>query len=98
MGAPGQLPANRHSNPDRAREAVIRAPADHREFIANLHHRRPDVVEELDLDYRLQSASGHSRGAADDGGFGQRRIEYAVVAEFALQAEGEFENSAFALH
>ena len=82
----------------RARECIVRAPADHRQFVANLHHRRPDVVEELNLDHRLQPARGHARGAAHDRGLGQRRIEDAVRAKFVLQAEGELEDSAFAFH
>ena len=35
-------------------------------------------------------------GAADDVGFGQRRIEDAVGAELALQSRGEFEDAALA--
>ena len=95
-GAAGEVSADGDANHDGAGESVVRAPADHAEFVANLHHRRPDVVEELNLDDRLQAARGHARGAAYDGGLGQRRVEDAVAAEFVLQAEGEFEDSAFA--
>ena len=37
-------------------------------------------------------------GAPNDVGFGERRVEDAVVAEFALQAEGELEDAAFPFH
>jgi hypothetical protein len=49
-------------------------------------HRRPDVVEELNLDHRLHAARGHADGAADDVGLGQRRIEDALGAELAFAA------------
>src|ERR1700683_1651432 len=96
--AAGKISADGDSNYDRARKSIIRTPADYRQLIANLHHGRPDVVEELNLDYRLQAALSHSRGAAHDGGLGQRRVEDAVRAKLALQAEGEFEDSALALY
>ena len=56
----------------------MRAPADQRQFVSQLHHGGPDVVEELDFDYWLQSARGHARGAADDIGFSQWRVKHAV--------------------
>ena len=61
-----------------------------------MHHGGPDVIEELDFGDGLQSAHGHADGAADDGGFGERRIEDAVGAVIALQAGGGFEDAAFA--
>ena len=60
-------------------------------------HRGPDVIEELDLDHRLQSARGHADGAADDVGLRQRRVEDAVGAELALQSGGQLEDAALAL-
>ena len=60
-------------------------------------HGGPDVVEELNLHHRLESAHGHAEGAAHDVGFGQRRVEDALGAELALQAAGDLEDSALAL-
>ena len=68
------------------------------ELVADLHHRRPDVVEELNLDHRLELARRHPDGAADDAGFGERRVEDAVVAERALQTVRELEDAALAGH
>ena len=59
-------------------------------------HGGPDVVEELDFDDRLHAADGHADGAADDVGFGERRVEDAVGAELLLQAGGELEDAALA--
>src|SRR5215472_9812971 len=59
-------------------------------------HRRPDVIEELDLHYGLEPAGGHADSASYDIGLGQRRVEDAVAAELHLQASGEFEYSTFA--
>src|ERR1700687_4899845 len=96
--AAGEVASDRNANHHRAGESVVGAPADHAELVANLHHRRPDVVEELNLDDRLQAAGGHAGGAPHNGGLRERRIEYAVIAELTLQAEGELEDSAFAFH
>ena len=63
----------------------------------DLLHGRPDVVEELDLGYRPQASSGLADGAADDVGFGHRRVVAAVLAEPALEPEGGAEHTAFAL-
>src|SRR6266853_2019257 len=52
-GAARQIPANRNADHQRRRECIIRAPADGREFVAQLHHRGPDIVKELNLHYRL---------------------------------------------
>ena len=73
--AAAQIAADRHADDDRARERVVRAIPQHRQLVADLHHRRPDVVEELDLDDRLEAARRHADGAADDVGFGERRVE-----------------------
>ena len=84
--AAAQVAADRHADDHRARPVVARAVAHHRQLVANLHERRPDVVEELDLDDRLQAAQRHADGAADDVGFGERRVEDAVAAVEPLQA------------
>src|SRR5579862_1293272 len=96
--AAGEISPDRNANYHGTRECIVRAPANHREFVANLHHRRPDVVEELNLDYWLQSASGHAGGSAHNGSFGEWRIENPVRPELALQAKGQLENPAFALY
>src|SRR5258708_12521966 len=75
-------------------EIAIGAPAQDAQLVANLHHGRPDVVEELDFGDGLQAAGGHADGAADDAGFGKRRVEDAVVAVFSLQAGSSFEDAA----
>src|SRR2546423_1679631 len=67
-------------------ERVVRAVPQHRHLIPQLHHRGPDVVEELDLDHRFDPARRHADGAADDVGFGERRVEDAGAAEGPLQA------------
>src|SRR5580700_2861933 len=92
-----QISTDRDTNHHRAGESIVGAPADRSELVADLHHRRPDVVEELNFDDGLQPARGHASGAADYSSLGERRIENAVIAEFVLQAEGKFEHPAFAL-
>ena len=96
-GSAGKVAANGHANDAGRGERVVRAPADQRQFAAQLHHGGPDVVKELDLDHRLQSALGHAGGAAHDVGFGDRRVEYPVRTELYLQAGGELEDAALAL-
>src|SRR5262249_45108298 len=46
-------------------EVAVRAPPKHAKLISDLHHRRPDVVEELDFGDRLQTAGGHANRAPD---------------------------------
>ena len=95
--AAAQVAADRHANDHRAREVVARSVPHHRHLVAQLHHRRPDVVEELDLDDRLDAARRHADRAADDVGLGERRVEHAVVAEHPLQAVRHLEDAALAL-
>ena len=80
-----------------AGEVSIRAPPHHRQLVANLVIRRPDVIKELDLNHRLQPARGHANGAAHDVGFRQRRIEDALAAKLHLQAGSQLEHAALAL-
>ena len=93
----GQIPTNRHANDHRAAPRPIRAPAQQRKLIAHLVHRRPDVIEELNLDNRFQPAHGHADRAAHDVRFSQRRIKAAVGPELRLQPRCQLEDSAFAL-
>ncbi len=73
----GEIPANRNAHDDGRLESASGAPAQRGEFVAELHHGRPDVVEELNFGDRLQPANGHADRATDDGRFGERRIENA---------------------
>ena len=82
-GAAGEIAADRRPAPPRAGEGVVGAPAHQRQLIAKLVHGRPDVVEELNLDDRLQPARGHADGAAYNIGLRQRRVEDAVAAKLA---------------
>src|SRR6266852_3246599 len=93
-GAAGQISADGHADDRRRLELSRGAPAHHGELVADLHHGRPDVVEELNFRDGLQAARGHADGAADDAGFRQRRIENAGAAEAALQAGGSLEDAA----
>src|SRR6266851_6354604 len=95
--AAGEVAANRYAQHRGGFEIAIGAPAQDAQLVANLHHRGPDVTEDLDFGDGLEAASGHTDGAADDAGFGERRVENAVVAVFSLQAGGGFENAALAL-
>src|SRR5512146_2179993 len=95
-GPAGEIPADGHSYHSRRREVAIGAPAHQRQFVAELLHRGPDVVEELDLNHWLEPTSGHTHCAAHDIRFRQRRIEDTIAAVLGLQAGGEFENATFA--
>ncbi len=64
----------------------------------NLHHGRPDVIEELNFDHRLQPARSQSGRASDDGRFGERGVETALGSELDLQSRGGLEHAALALH
>src|SRR5688500_6625208 len=89
--------AVRGSDDDRSRERVVRPPAHGRQLVPDLHVRRPDVVEELDLDDGLEAPERHADRAADDVGFSERRVVYAQVAEFLLQTPRNLEDPALAL-
>ena len=66
------------------RKSVIRAPADSGHFVANLHHRGPDVIEELNLGNGLQTANRQSERAADDGSLGNGGVEAPRASEGRL--------------
>src|SRR5258708_295328 len=68
--AAGEIAANGYAQDRRCFETTIGAPAQDAQLVANLHHGRPDVIEELDFGDRLGSARGHADGPADDAGFG----------------------------
>ena len=96
--APRQVAANRHADDHRTGEGVVRPPAQHGQFIPDLHHRRPDVVEKLNFHHRLQPPGGHADGAAHNAGLRQRGVIAARAAKLPLQAMGDFEDSALAFH
>src|SRR5438034_2455520 len=89
-GAARQVSANRNPNYTGSRESIIGTPANQRKLVAQLHHRRPDVVEELNLNHRLQPARRHSGRSTHDRCLGKRRIEHPVGPKIALQAKGQF--------
>src|SRR5687768_3153825 len=88
----------RRPDHDGRTEVAVGAPAHRRQLVAQLHVRRPDVVEELDLDDRLEAAQRETDRAADDVGFGEWRVVDALVAELLLQPPGDFEDATLALH
>src|SRR5580704_2356002 len=96
-GAASEVAANRDAYYCGRRKSVVRTPADQWQFIAQLHHSRPDVVEELNLHHRLQPTRGHTGSAAYNVCLGQRRVEDAIGTKFALQARGQLEYAALAL-
>jgi len=80
----GEVAADGHAQHHRRLNAPFeRQRITHNSF-ANLHHGRPNVVEELDFRDRLQAAGGHADRAAHDARLSERRIENAVVAVLAL--------------
>src|SRR5215471_5055945 len=88
-----EITADGHSKYDRRFGAAVRAPAIGSEFVPNLHHGRPDVVEELDFGDGFKASGSHPYGAPDDGGFRDGRIEAAMAAEFGLQARRELKDT-----
>ncbi len=79
-----------------ARPGVPRSIPHHRHLVADLHHRRPDVVEELNLHHRLELPRRHPDRAPDDAGFGEGGVEHSVVAVKPLQAVRQLEHPALA--
>ena len=75
-----QIAADRHAQSPRRGETAVRTPAQRGQLVANLHHRRPDVIEELNLGHRLEPARRHADGAPHDGRFGERRVEAALAS------------------
>src|SRR6185437_10111093 len=93
-----QISANGHTNHARRGKAVVGAPANDRQFVTHLHHRRPDVIEELNFDDWFQAAHCHARRSPDNAGFRNGRIEDTVRTKFTLQAKREFEDAALAFY
>ena len=93
-GAARKITADGYAKDHGAFELSVGAPAHDAEFIADLHHGGPDVVEELNFGDGLHAARGHADGAADNAGFREGRVEDAVRTVFTLQARSGFENAA----
>ena len=91
-----QVAADRDAHDHRARERAVRPPARGGGLRLDLVHRRPHVVEELDLRARSQPADRLADRPADDVRLGERRVEAAGVAERALQPERDAEHAALA--
>src|SRR3954470_12940391 len=85
------------ANDDRRRKIVVRPPAHCRELVAQLHVSGPDVVEELNLDDRLESTGRESNGASNDVRFGERRVVDATAAELLLEPPRHLEHATLSL-
>src|SRR5688572_24451176 len=79
----------------RCREVVVGSPAHSGQLVTQLHVRGPDVVEELDLDDRLEPTHSESDRAAHDIRLGQRRVVDTGAAEFLLQSPRYLEHAPF---
>jgi hypothetical protein len=73
-----------NAHDDGRRERAIRAVPHHGQLVADLHHRGPDIVEELDLDDGLHAPGGHSDGPTHDIGLGQGRVVHPIRSEPGL--------------
>src|SRR4030095_14223288 len=89
-----QVAAVRGADHDWTRPRVVRAVAHVAQLVPYLHHRRPDVVEELDLHDGLEAQRGEAYRATHDVGFRQRRVVDALGTEELLQAPGDAEDAA----
>src|SRR5260370_33347737 len=87
--AAGEVTADGYAQDDGAFEFAVGAPAHDAEFIADLHHRGPDVVEELNFGDGLHASGGHAVCPADNTGFRDGRGENSVGAVLALEVPVE---------
>ena len=94
--AAGQVSAYRHAHHAWRRECSIRSPPHYRKFVTQLHHRGPDVVEELNLNDRLETAHCQPDSAPHNARFSDGRVKHALRTKITLQTGSELENSAFA--
>src|SRR6266481_5242332 len=92
--AAGEVTADGYAEDDGAFEFAVGAPAHDAEFIADLHHGGPDVVEELNFGNGLHASGGHADCTADNTGFREWRVKNAVGAVFALESCSGFEDAA----
>ena len=96
--AAGEIPAAGRAHDQRRFVGAHRPPAEAGEFAADLHVRRPEVVEELHFRDRTQPAERHTHAQADDGRLRQRGVEHPLGPELALESVAHLEDAALALH
>src|SRR5439155_6660194 len=87
-------PAERRPDHDRAGVLAIGPVADARRLAHDLVEGRVDEVRELDLRDRYQPVQRGAYGDADDARLCQRGVQYACLAELAVQALGGQEHAA----
>src|SRR6266481_4136916 len=92
--AAGEVAGDGYAQDDGAFEFAVGAPAHDAEFIADLHHGGPDVVEELNFGDGFHASGGHADCPAHDACFSEGRVEDSVGAIFALESCGGFEDAA----
>ena len=96
--AASQVSAVRDAHHDGGAERVARAPAQRGELASQLMVGGPDVVEELDLDDRLQPPRRESDRAAHDARLSERRVVHSLASEMALESPGDLEHPTLPLH
>ena len=93
-----QIASVRRSDDERRRECPVRAIAHGRQLVSDLVERRPDVVEELDLDDGVHPSERLSDGSSNDVRLSERRVVHPLCPELRLKAMRDFENTALSLH
>ena len=93
-----EISADRNAYHDGCAPCAVRPPAEVRKLVPKLHVGGPDVVEELNLDDRLEPTRSHADGPADDVRLCQRAVEDPVSAMLCLKAMRRLEDAALALH
>ena len=91
-----QVTAVRGADHHRSRERAVRPVAHGRELVPDLHHRGPDVVEELDLDDGPQAAQRKPDPPPDDVRLRERSVVHALRAKLLLKAMRDLEDTTFA--
>ncbi len=86
--------AARRAHRDRREEFAAGTVAEARELADDLVETGIDVVGELDFRNRPQAVDAHADRRADDAAFGNRRVDYAVIAVLALQPVGAAKHAA----
>src|SRR5260370_20544968 len=86
--------ARRRANHERARNGPTMAVAERRRRVDDLVEGARDEIRELHLEYRPHPQNRSANPSADDERLGNRRIDYAVLAERGEQAVGDLERAA----